>query len=242
MHAIRAASWKSNFSRLSETVHYIMRLKGFTIIDYIDNYVGVSIPCVTHESYVALLALMAKLGLTVSEKKLVVPSMQAVCLGVLIDSQNGTISILPEKLKQVNVMVHQWLTIVTKQKLKSLLGSLLYVHKCVKPAHIFLNCMLDLLRASHVTQKITLTPEFNRDLRWFATFLPHYNGVSLYDHRSLDVKFELDACLIGLGGRFGNDIYHLPIERGYMNWTIVHLENINVLLALHLFHNQWFTK
>ena len=151
----------------------MMRLRGFTIIDYIDDYDGV--PSVTHKSYVTLLNLMSKLGLSVSEKKLVVPSTQAVCLGVLIDSENGTISIPPEKLEQVNTMVHQWLTknMVTKRQLQSFLGSLLYV----KPARIFLNHMLDLLRASHVTQKITLTPEFKRDLRWFATYLPRYNGV-----------------------------------------------------------------
>ena len=27
-----------------------------------------------------------------------------------------------------------------------------------------------------------------------------------------------------------------------MNWTIVHLEMINILLALRLFHNQWTSK
>ena len=32
------------------------------------------------------------------------------------------------------------------------------------------------------------------------------------------------------------------IEKGYMNWTIVHLEMINILLVLHLFHNQWTSK
>ena len=114
---------------------------------------------------------MAKLGLSVSEKKLVMLSTKAVCLGILIDSQNGTISIPPEKLEQVNTMVRQWLTknVVTKQQLQSLLGSLLYVHKCVKPAHVFLNRMLDLLRASHVTQKITLSPEFKRVCHLFAT-------------------------------------------------------------------------
>ena len=67
-------------------------------------------------------------------------------------------------------------------------------------------------------------------------------GLSLYDHRLIDVEFELDACLTGLGGRCGNCVYHLPIEKGYMNWTIVHLEMINILLALRLFHNQWTSK
>ena len=102
--------------------------------------------------------------------------------------------------------------------------------------------MLELLRDSDVTHKIMLTPDFKHDLRWFAKFLPHYNGVSLYDHRPIDVTFELDTCLTGLVGRCGDYVYHLPIEKGYINWTIVHLEMINILLAMRLFHTQWFSK
>ena len=62
-------------------------------------------------------------------------------------------------------------------------------------------------------------------------------GVSLYDHRLIDVEFDIDACLTGLGGRCAN--YVFP---GYMNWTIVHLKTINVLLVLCLFHNHWTKK
>ena len=166
------------FQRLSDAVRFIMRNKSFTIIDYIDDYVGVGIPSVTQASYEALIDLMGKLGLTISKKKLVVPATKAVCLGVLIDSVNGTISIPPEKLDQVNITVSQWLSkrVVTKRQLQSLLGLLLYVHKCVKPARFFLNRMLDLLRFCHTTARVTLTEDFRRDLRWFANFLPFHNG------------------------------------------------------------------
>ena len=127
----------------------------------------------------------------------------------------------------------------TKRQLQSLPGLLLYVHKCVKPARAFLNCMLALLRSGHAKQKIDLTPDFKRDLRWFGKFLPLYNGVSLHDHRSTDFTLELDACLTGLGGRWGKFVYHLPIQRGFMNWSIVHLEMVNILLAVRLFQTQW---
>ena len=60
--------------------------------------------------------------------------------------------------------------------------------------------MLDLLRSAHGHSKIFLTPKFKKDLRWFAKFLPSYNGVSLYDHKPIGVTLELDACLTGFGG------------------------------------------
>ena len=56
------------FQHLSNAVRFIVRQKGFTMLDYIDDYVGVGIPSVVHASYVALLELMSQLGLTVSQK------------------------------------------------------------------------------------------------------------------------------------------------------------------------------
>ena len=190
-------------------------------------------------SYVTLLNLMSALGLTVSEKKLVAPSTQVTCLGVMIDTIARTFAISPEKLEQINSTVRSWLgkSIISKRQLQSILGLLLYVYKCVKPARVFLNRMLELLRSSHATQRITLTSEFKRNLNWFATFLPKYNGVSLYDHRPIDMALHLHACLTGFGGRCGQFIYHLPIACDFRNWTIVHLEIVNTLLAMRLFAN-----
>ena len=89
---------------------------------------------------------------------------------------------------------------------------------------------------------MTLTPDFKRDLCWFTKFLPVYNGVSLYDHKPIDVTLVLDSCLTGLRGRSGNFIYHVPIAKGYRNWTIVHLEMVNILLPVRLFKRQWASK
>ena len=226
------------FQRLSDSVRYMMHEKGFPIIDYIDDYVGVGVPSVAWASYEALLQL------TVSEKKLVPPSTRVTCLGVMIDTVTGTISIPPDKLDTINDAVRLWpdKDVASKRQLQSILGLLLYVHKCVKPARVFLNRMLELLRSAHGRQKILLTPDFKRDLRWFAKFLPHYNGVSLYNHKLVDLTLELDVCLTGFGGRCGRYVYHLPIERGFRNWTIVHLEMVNILIAIRLFTFLWTSK
>ena len=95
------------------------------------------------------------MGLTVSEKKLVAPSTCMTCLGVMIDTVAGTISKPPEKLEAINDSVCLWVDkdVVSKHQLQSILGLLLYVHKCVKPARVFLNRMLELLRSAHGHQK-----------------------------------------------------------------------------------------
>ena len=227
--------------RLSDAIRYIMRLNGHCVIDYIDDYVGVSMPSEATKSFNFLISLLKKLGLTISDKKLMEPGTRVVCLGVLIDSVTGTISIPQEKLDQIKDTVRDWMgkNVCTKRQLQSILGLLLYIHKCVKPARVFLNRMLDLLRSSSNNQNIALTSEFKRDLGWFAKFLPLYNGVSLYDHKQVHQILELDGCLTGLGGRVDNCVYHLPLEKGYQNCTIVHLEMVNILSALRLFAPRW---
>ena len=78
-----------------------LRQEGFCIIDYIDDYVGVGVPGVAHKSFNHLVELMHQLGLTISEKKLVPPSTQVVCLGVLIDTERGSVSKPNDKLNQI---------------------------------------------------------------------------------------------------------------------------------------------
>ena len=115
----------------------------------------------------------------------------------------------------------------TKCQLQSLLCLLLYVHKCVKPAHVFLKRMLDVLKSNHANSSIKLTTDFHHDLRWFDKFLP-LNGASLYDHKLIAHTLELDVYLTGLGGRWQNYVYNLQLSRGFRNCSIVQLVMINV--------------
>ena len=195
-------------------------------------------------SYDALLDVMAQLGITVTKKTLVAPTTQAVCLGILIDTVEGTVAIPPEKLKDITNMVKEWKgkNFGTKCQLQSLLGILLYVHKCVKPARCFLNRMLEMLRNASNPAKIMLSDDFHRDLGWFNQFLPQYNGISMYAHSPSRSILELDACLTGLGGRWENFVYHLPLPRDFRNLDIVHLEMISIVLALRLFAQFWKGK
>ena len=64
----------------------------------------------------------------------------------------------------------------------------------------------------------------------------------MYAHSPSKSILELDACLTGLGGRWENFVYHLPLPRGFRNLDIVHLEMINIVLALRLFAQFWKGK
>ena len=102
--------------------------------------------------------------------------------------------------------------------------------------------MLQLLRDNYLEKSITLTAEFKRDLQWFKKILNTYNGTSIYNHAVVRHTFELDACLTGFGAVSGNYVYHLKIDRGYGYLNIVHLEMLNILLALRTFAPCWTRK
>ena len=91
-------------------------------------------------------------------------------------------SIPPQKLNEIMQICKDWTNInkVYKSDLQSLLGYLLYITKCVKPARFFLNRMLQLLRDNVHEDIIVLNQEFFKDLAWFNTFLKSYNGVTIY--------------------------------------------------------------
>ena len=58
--------------------------------------------------------------------------------------------------KCIQAMSQEWSSkhFCSRQQSQCLLGNLLHIHECTKPAHIFVNCMLDLQWHS-----ITLTPD-----------------------------------------------------------------------------------
>ena len=230
------------FLRVSDAVRFMMRQKGHSIINYIDDFVGYGLPSNIEKSFSDLCDLLVKLGFAISKKKLVPPSTKVTCLGVTIDTVNATISVPPEKMEKIKSMCQNWenKSRCTKKELQSLLGSL-HITKCVKNARFFLNRMLDTLRSNHDPhyQAIHLNLEFQKDLKWFQTFLDHFNGVALYHHQPCRMQVEVDASFKGLGGRWKNWVYKLPISEEIAHFGIVHLEMINVLVALRVWADQW---
>ena len=227
--------------RVTDAVRYIMHTKGVQhLFNYIDDFMGVDDPAVVHAHFQTLLSLLAQLGIPISEDKLFPPSEEVPCLGILVNITRGTLSIPPDKLTQVNAKCAQWSLKhkATKKQLQSLLGSLLYIHKCVKPARLFVNRILATLKAAPDNGYVTLNAEFIKDIAWFNAFLIQFNGRTFFSkqfHAPIS-NIYLDASLVGLGGVWLNRVYQclVPVIDIEHNITIVHYEMINILLALRL--------
>ena len=234
------------FQRCTDAIRFIMKhkYKFPYLYNYIDDLIYMGLPHNIHQSYSTLLSLLQELGLEISQSKLVAPTSCAVCLGIEINTENRTLKIPAEKLLEIQQICMNFASKskVAKNQFQSLLGSLLYITKCVKPARFFLNRMLQLLRDHTSKHTITLDGNFYKDLNWFNTFLNQYNGVTFYDYQKPQHIVHLDACLTGFGGSFDNMVYHLQIPLKYNNYTIVHLEILNIVVALKIWGKHWQVK
>ena len=123
-----------------------------------------------------------------------------------------------------------------------LLGSLLYIAKCIKLARIFLNRMLQVLRSHHDSKKFVLKPVLFEDLCWFNTFLDQYNGITYFDNKVADHTVHLDASLAGMEATFANMVYTLPFPCHYQHLHITQLEMLNVVVALKVWVSVWSNK
>ena len=229
------------FQRLSDAVRHTMRQRSHDVINYIDDILGIELPSRVDASFDALSSLLGRLGFEISQNKLVTPATCVNCLGVLVNTKNFTLSVPPPKMQEILKKCQAWRqkTSCTKRQLQSLLGSLLFVSKCVRSSRFFLNRLLDVLRSMHDKDQVALPPEAQRDINWFQKFLPSFNGVTIFDHRPIAHEIELDACLQGLGARWGSQVFAFPLPLGYLNYNIAHLEMLNILVALRVWNNCW---
>ena len=233
------------FERCSDAIRYIIKNLGHNaLMNYIDDLIYIGLPSKIYHSYYQLLSLLEELGLEISQSKLVSPSTSVVCLGIQVNTVARTLAIPDEKLAEIKQLCEQWVhkKNCTKNQLQSLLGSLLYITRCVRPARNFLNRMLQTLRDNVHTNFIVLSHHFFQDLNWFRGFLHQFNGVTFYDNKLIHHEVNLDASLNGLGACFGNKVYALPLPVGFMNLHITQLEMLNVVVALKVWANIWANK
>ena len=123
---------------------------------YIDDLIYIGLPSEIHKAYQYLMDLLHKLGLEISTKKLVPSSICVTCMGIQIDTVSRKKYIYNKSIRKlVNcVTLGPPSGTAAKNPLpQSLLGSLLYITKCVMPARFFLTRMLALLRANHLKYK-----------------------------------------------------------------------------------------
>ena len=105
-------------------------------------------------------------------------------------------------------------------------------------SELFISCLLGYLRGLPKAGKVKVPGSVTKDLLWWRTFLPHYNGVSMIPMEgwpSPDEVVVTDACLSGCGAWFDtqSEYFHaeFPEEIKMLNLSINALELLTVVVA-----------
>jgi hypothetical protein len=182
--------------------------------------------------------------LVTSNSKTVKPAYKCNCLGIVIDTLDFTISIPQDKLRAIISICKQLQKFkkLTKHQLQSILGLLMYLHKAIKPACLFVNRIIALLRIAPHNGLVHVGQEFRRDLEWFCRFAQVYNGITRFDKSIILIDYEVytDASLNGIGAHCGNRVYAYSIEGKGDN--IAYWEALNVLVALRTWADKFMHK
>ena len=113
------------------------------------------------------------------------------------------------------------------------MGNLLHIHRCFKPARLFTNRILQTLRDAPAKGSIWLSKAFFKDINWFADFLEVFNGsVEIQSTFTPTSEIYVDSCLTGMGAFYQGKVYAIAIHASLSSKSIVHLEAVNVLVAL----------
>ena len=186
----------------------------YVVFNYVDDLLGVGKDQSILDSFDFLLSTVEKLGFPISKSKLAAPSSICNYLGVIVNTKNAALSVPTEKfaeiIKKCRKANNQ--TKITKQELQSLLGSLMFIHKCVRPTRYFVNRLLEALRNSE-SKHIKFTADMHKDIAWFREFLSIFNGTASYSHDMIEYAetLEIDTCLTHVGGVWKKTVYSAPL-------------------------------
>ena len=213
---------------------------------YVDDVIRCDYAPQAYQGFKSLKDTLQEFNFDISEKKLVDPTTKANCVGIDIDTVRQTLSIPREKYNQILQICIDTLNFktVTNRKFQSLIGYLMFIHKCIPSTRVFTNRLLQALRDAK-NNVVKISDEVSRDIKWFIEFIPCFNGTATYVHNlPIDLHtIAIDASLNRVGGVWKNQVYSATIpQRVKISKSIVHFEMINILVALNVWKTDWKGK
>ena len=224
--------------------------KNEQVYHYLDDFLffskGDSPLCAV--TYHTFLSLCAKTGVPVAQEKCSPPSTRMNLLGCILDTDTLTISLPINKVQDI---IHVLTTVRRARKVKqrdllSLIGKLVHAIKCIPAGRSFFRRLLDTAHSvSRSHHRVTISTETKRDLDWWLTFLPAWNGIAPMLHPTWtppgDLNLFTDASLIGYGGMCGSAWFAETWPSQTLAWctSMSWLEVIPILAACAIWGPSW---
>ena len=234
------------FHRLSQSVKRMMQRMGYNnIVCYLDDFfIAEDSFEKCQEVQQVLILLLGNLGFYVSWNKVLGPCKKLTFLGIVIDTENCSLSLDAEKLEKLKYKLEKFRLRkrAKKRQLQSLVGILNWACQAVRGGRFFLRRILDVMNSlKQANHKAKLSQEFMKDVHWWLTFLDTFNGVVYY--RVADkLVVHTDACNEGAGAFCNGDwIYSNWAEdcKPAVNLHINYKEVLAVIIAARRWGETW---
>ena len=200
------------------------------------------------EAYQTFLDLCQRCSIPVSPDKCCPPSTRMELLGCVLDTENMSISLPSAKLRALIQLLEETRAsrTIRQRRLLSLVGKLIHAVKCIPAGRSFFRRLLD---TAHTAQRphhwVTMSTDTRRDVNWWLSILPTWNGSAplLHPHWTPPAHLHLhtDASTVGHGGHCGPDWFSQPWPAATLRWasSISWLEMIPILTVCLLWGHRW---
>ena len=225
--------------KFTNAISFIMFKLGIYVLNYLDDLASAEVGNNAMFAFKTIQAVLQKCGIDESKKKACPPSTIMTFVGVLFNTETMTIEITPERLQELQILLATWLgkENATLKEIQSLLGKLNFVAACVRPGRVLLKWLKQLYKENTKSHPIPLYVK--KDIIWWYSFLPLYNGVSmmLYEQWcSPDSVFSCDSSLQACGGFWNGRYFHtkFPAFVAEKRYSINILEMLAIIVCLKL--------
>jgi hypothetical protein len=164
--------------RVTDAIQFVLAHMGIFVLNYIDDIISIAPDDVADIHFKNTLNLLNNSGLIISPSKTVPPTSVATCLGIVLHIQLGVLKIHSIKLQEIISLCTIYFSkkSISKKQLQALIGSLIFLHKAIKPARTFVNRILALLRKMGEATSIAIDEGTKEDLQWFIASAHAVNG------------------------------------------------------------------
>ena len=157
------------FNSFADALCWILITQGIRwILHYLDDFLLAAPSIEIASNWMnTLFRVLEDIGVPIAKEKTVSPATRVTFLGIEIDTIDRCIRLPQEKLSGLLTLLHQWehKKKCTKRELLSLIGSLSFAAKVVKPGRIFLRRLIDLSSTVHkLHHRISLNTEAKNDI------------------------------------------------------------------------------
>ena len=172
------------FTRFTQAVLRIMHRLGHPkIMAYLDEFFMTGTLSQVWNTFCTLIHVLQNLGFYIHWGKAILPSPVVRFLGFLLDAQQMTVSVPPDKMSEAILLINQALSSVwlPVKMWRRLTGKLNHIAKAIYGGRTFLRRIWDLvvMLLKHNRKEAKVSRSAASDLHWWLLFMEQWNGKAL---------------------------------------------------------------